>query len=275
MEGTFGRETLQLIFSKNEGKDYDQRKIQRKMEKTGGSLLMTERIGRVARLRRYPVKSMRGEDLDQVFVEEYGFAGDRIFAYVLDDASNPKFPWMTARQAAEMLLYEPEYDELGNIRVTTPERVTYSITDNALEKSLEEKYGYEISLKQSQSGCHDTKPVSLLGMQSVRQLENEVNMGNLVPERFRANIYAEWDSGEPFLEDRLVGKTLFLGEGKVSLRIVKKDSRCVIPTLEPTTAKESPAIFEVIKTSHGGCIGVYAEVVSSGLLRVDDVISVS
>jgi uncharacterized protein len=231
-------------------------------------------IGKVSRLRRYPVKSMRGEDLESATVEAYGLLGDRAYSYVLDHAPNPRFPWMTARQAAQMLLYKPKITPSGEIEVETHEGSHYSISDTALEKSLEEKYGYPISLKHQQTGCHDAKPISLLGLSTIRKLEKETQITELAPERFRANIYADWNSGIPFLEDGLVGKEIAVGGDGVVLRIVKKDSRCVIPTLDPATSISNPEVLETIQIKHGGCFGVYAEVVSGGMIRLADSITV-
>ena len=41
-------------------------------------------VGRVAAIRRYPVKSMLGEDLDAVVIDQRGVVGDRRYA-VIDD----------------------------------------------------------------------------------------------------------------------------------------------------------------------------------------------
>ena len=232
-----------------------------------------KRIGTVVRLRRYPVKSMRGEDLERVKVESYGFVGDRIYAYVVDHSPNERFPWMSARQAAEMLLYKPTLLRGDAIEVESPDGKRYSIKDHNLEKSIEDKYGYEISLKYRESGCHDSKPISLLGLQTVRKLEEETRIQELAPERFRANIYAGWDNDEPFFEDTLVGKQLSIGDHPVKLEVVKKDSRCVIPTLDPINGRASPEVFETIQTNHAGTLGVYAEVLSTGEIERGDSIS--
>lgn len=216
---------------------------------------------------------MRGEDLDTATVENYGFVGDRIYAYVIDDSPNPRLPWMTARQSAEMLLYKPKFVSSNEVEVECPNGANYSINDVKLEKLFEERYGYEISLKHRESGCHDTKPVSILGLQSIKKLSEECGIDDLAPERFRANIYANWYSGEPFLEDGFVGREVIVGDPGVRLRIVKKDSRCVIPTLDPMTAAAFPEVLETIKSKHAGCFGVYAEVVSTGAVRNGDTIS--
>ncbi|HYB03653.1 MAG TPA: MOSC domain-containing protein, partial [Nitrososphaerales archaeon] len=200
------------------------------------------------------------------------FLGDRTYSYVIDHATNPHFPWMTARQAAQMLIYKPKIMSSGEIDVETPEGFHYSLSDTALEESLEAKFGYSISLKHRETGCHDAKPISLLGLQTIEELEKETGIQKLAPERFRANIYADWNSRTPFLEDGLVGKKIVVG-ANVILKIAKKDSRCVIPTLDPATSKANPDILETIKEKHAGCFGVYAEVVSGGIIHQADIIA--
>src|SRR5919201_3558804 len=65
-------------------------------------------IGTVESLWRYPVKSMRGEQLDQIFAGYSGVYGDRLFAF--RSSGSPKgFPYLTAREQNEMLRYRPRF----------------------------------------------------------------------------------------------------------------------------------------------------------------------
>lgn len=65
----------------------------------------TEGIGRVAMLRRYPVKSMLGEQRTSLEVSPLGVAGDRRYAFIDDDtgrvatAKNPRL-WRLLLQCA-------------------------------------------------------------------------------------------------------------------------------------------------------------------------------
>ena len=55
-----------------------------------------ECIGKLNRLRRYPVKGMAGEDLDASYVTYAGLLGDRVYAFI--DVEGPaKFPWRSKR----------------------------------------------------------------------------------------------------------------------------------------------------------------------------------
>ena len=54
-------------------------------------------VGRIESLWRYPVKSMRGEELDEAFIGFSGVYGDRLFAF--KSTGCPKgFPYLTGRE---------------------------------------------------------------------------------------------------------------------------------------------------------------------------------
>jgi MOSC domain-containing protein len=61
-------------------------------------------IGHVESLWRYPVKSMRGEEVEQAFVGFAGVYGDRLYAF-RDSAAPKGFPYLTGREEERMLLY--------------------------------------------------------------------------------------------------------------------------------------------------------------------------
>ena len=89
--------------------------------------------------------------------------------------------------------------------------------------------------------------------------------------RFRANFYVRWDNGKPFYENELVGAKLRIGE-KVTVMVVKNDTRCVIITLDPLTAEASPEVLEVVAKNHANCIGVYGSVLREGTVRAGDAV---
>ena len=65
-------------------------------------------IGKVDSLWRYPVKSMRGEQMKEAFVGFAGVYGDRQFA--IRSAASPKgFPYLTAREQRALLQYRPQF----------------------------------------------------------------------------------------------------------------------------------------------------------------------
>ncbi len=72
-------------------------------------------IGKVESLWRYPVKSMRGEELNEAFVGFAGVYGDRLFAF--RSAVRPSgFPYLTGREQMKMVLYRPRFRQVKSLR---------------------------------------------------------------------------------------------------------------------------------------------------------------
>src|SRR5579871_3896804 len=73
-------------------------------------------VGKVASLWRYPVKSMAGETVDEVFVGYAGVFGDRLYAF-LNQRAPAAFPYLTGRTRPEMLRYQASFrDSARNVR---------------------------------------------------------------------------------------------------------------------------------------------------------------
>src|SRR5438067_1545027 len=65
-------------------------------------------VATVESLWRYPVKSMRGEEVDEMFAGYSGVYGDRLFAF--KSSASPKgFPYLTGREQRQMLRYRPRF----------------------------------------------------------------------------------------------------------------------------------------------------------------------
>jgi len=72
-------------------------------------------IGTVESLWRYPVKSMRGEESDELFASYAGVYGDRLFAF--ESSANPRgFPFFTGRDQRQMIRYRVRTSEIRKKR---------------------------------------------------------------------------------------------------------------------------------------------------------------
>ena len=67
-----------------------------------------KKIGTIESTWRYPVKSMQGEQVDDVFVAYTGVMGDRVYA-VRSSKASPEFPWHTNREQEEFVLYRARF----------------------------------------------------------------------------------------------------------------------------------------------------------------------
>ena len=252
-------------------------------------------IGTVESLWRYPVKSMRGEELDEMFAGYAGVYGDRVFAFT--SSLSPKgFPFFTGRDQRQMIRYHARFrnpekaarpinlaeaessganpvsanaSELM-IEVETPDGKTIAIDDPALIDNLRANIAgkHELKLLRSDKAITDCRPLSIFALQSAKKLGEETGT-NVDKRRFRANVYVDLTNADAFAENQFVGKTLRIGS-KVVVSVLERDPRCMMITLDPDTAEKTPAILKQVAQAHEGMAGVYGAVLMEGMIRKGD-----
>jgi uncharacterized protein YcbX len=230
------------------------------------------RVGRVAGLWRYPVKSMAAEPLTEVDVAWHGLAGDRRWAFVREGVVESGFPWLTLRERNDMNRYRPSFvdpqrPDASPMRVHTPSGAVLDVADPVLARELSP--GGARVIRQDR-GIFDTFPLSLVTTQSIARLGETVGAA-LDVQRFRPNFLVEADEAVddvPFAEDSWVGSTIRIGG--LRLRLDKRDGRCLVITLDPATAERDPAILRAVARDRQGCFGVYGTTVSPGRVALDD-----
>jgi uncharacterized protein YcbX len=226
-------------------------------------------VGRVVELWRYPVKSMAAEQLTEVEVSWHGFAGDRRWAFIRDGVPQSGFPWLTLRERADMNHYRPSFvdpaqpDKSPTV-VQTPAGVVFDVTDPALAREL---YPPGARVIKQNGGIFDTFPLSLVTTQTIARL-GEMVRAQLDVQRFRPNILVEAADQAPFQEDDWVGHVLRIGG--MSMRVDKRDGRCVVITIDPVTTERNPAILRTVAQDRQGCLGVYGSTMSPGRVAMDD-----
>lgn len=256
-------------------------------------------VATVDSLWRYPVKSMRGEEMETAFVGFSGVYGDRLFAF--RSAASPEgLPYLTGREKNEMLLFQPRFRHPARaakppnlaeaeaiapgvtplsgdpadlaVDVEAPSGQTLAVDDPALIGILRERLGEEhvLGLLRSDRSMTDCRPISLFSVQTGNQLGDEIGT-RIDKRRFRANIYMDAKTGSGFSEDGLVGRRLRIGS-KVTISVLERDPRCAMITLDPDTAQPSPEILRKVAQAHDGMAGVYAAVLVEGMVRQGDAI---
>lgn len=214
---------------------------------------------------------MRGEELDQITIGEGGVAGDRLFAF-RSSAAREDFPYFTAREQPEMLLYRPRLrgGAPTTVEVQTPRGEMLRIDDPALIDMLRAGSAatHHVTLMRSDNALTDCHPVSVISLQTVRRVAEETGTQ---PEkrRFRANIYLDLAGARAFAENDFVGRSLRIGPAVV-ISVLKRDSRCMLITIDPETAAKAPALLKTVAQSHGGTAGIYASVAVEGAVRKGD-----
>ena len=259
-------------------------------------------IGSIESVWRYPVKSMRGETLDEAFIGFAGVYGDRVYAFTSPEA--PKgFPFHTSREQEELLLYTPKYADRSvagrpvnlaeadsmapgmtplyapvaslGVEVTTPDGEVFSVDSAELVADMQKRLGaaLTVSLMTSERALTDCRPVSIFSLQTVAGLAEEIEE-SVDKRQFRANIYADFEGKEAFFEKGLIGSRIKIGE-KAEFLVIENDPRCKMITLNPDTAKASPKILRQVTTKHDGFAGLYTVVLGEGVVRPGDKISVA
>jgi uncharacterized protein YcbX len=254
-------------------------------------------VGTVESLWRYPVKSMRGEELDEMFAGYAGVYGDRLFAF--ESSASPKgFPFFTGRDQRQMIRYRARFRNQEKaerpinlaeaessganpisanasdlmIEVETPDGKAFSIDDPALIENLRAGLDgkHELTLLRSDRAITDCRPLSIFAVQTAEKLAKETDVA-VDKRRFRANVYVDLTSSEGFAEDKFVGRSLRIGS-KVTVAVLQRDARCMMITLDPDTAEKSPAILKAVAQAHEGMAGVYGAVLMEGVIRKGDAV---
>jgi uncharacterized protein len=245
-------------------------------------------VGRVAALWRYPVKSMRAEELAEVDVSWQGLAGDRRWAFIRDGQVRSGFPWLTMRERPELAHYRPHLADPDRPNgsptlVRTPSGCELDVADPALAAEL----GPGVRVIKQDRGVFDTMPLSLLTTQTLAGLGQLVGT-ELGAARFRPNLLVEATgdtamagsasvaggavlaaSGDgDFPEDGWVGRVLRIGG--LRMRVDQRDQRCVMVTIDPVTLSRNPAILRAIARERDNRLGVYGSTVQPGRVAVGD-----
>lgn len=236
---------------------------------------MTRHIGRIVELVRYPVKSMAGIPADEAFLGWHGLAGDRRFAFRrVGDTSG--FPWLNASRLPAMILYQPDGvdDSTGEplpTHVRTPAGARFEIGSEALSAELAGRFGSAVELMNIRHGIPDDAAVSVISLATIAGIGREAGL-DLDRRRFRANIVLETEQTEPFHEDAWVAGTLLFGDGepRPAVSVVLRDERCMMINLDPETAAQDARVLKTVVRRNATNAGVYATVVRTGPIRVDD-----
>jgi uncharacterized protein YcbX len=254
-------------------------------------------FGTVSAVWRYPVKSMSGEQVDEVFVGYAGVYGDRLYAFTHSGAP-AFFPYYTGRDRSRMLLYRPRFrhgelavrppnaiDALGfgtgltaiygsaedlAVDVTTPDGAVMAVDDPALAAEIGGDTA--LSLLRCDRAMTDCRPVSLFSLQTAGKLTEEMERP-IDPRRFRANLVLDIPGTDGFAEDALVGKTVQVGD-RARIAVLDRDTRCAMIGIDPDTAERDRDIPAWVVKAHESRAGVYGAVLAEGIVRPGDAVTI-
>jgi uncharacterized protein YcbX len=228
--------------------------------------VLVTRIGAVAAIRRYPVKSMGGEPLTEAGVETRGLAGDRAWAVVAGDGRLGS--GKTSRRFTRvdgLLACTAVYDGATPV-ITLPGGDVVRAGDPHADARLSAALGRTVTLRPEGAVSHfDAAPVHLCATGAAAAVGLAAGIGPLDPRRLRPNLVVAADT------DDWTGARLRVG-ATVELIVTEPTERCVMVN---AAQEELPADGRVLHavSDHGDrCLGVYASVARPGTIRVGDAV---
>jgi uncharacterized protein len=267
---------------------------------------------RVESLYRYPVKSMLGETVNSMFVDERGAEGDRRLALV--DAVTGHVA--SAKQArlwrgllkctantgtgrvriglpdgTNVTADDPDVDELLSRLLGRPVRLISKRPEGAtlerpdpekllelgLDADIAEVGGRILEIAQATPGDSftDDAPLHAITTATLDRIGVEAL-------RYRPNLVIATPAGyPPYAENDWIGREFAVGEAR--LRVLAATTRCVVPTLEhgplprAPQALRTPAAenrWEASGSKAQPCAGAYLGVATSGVIRVGDPVAI-
>lgn len=227
----------------------------------------------VVSLRRYPVKSMGGEALDEVELDPRGLVGDRSYA-VVDDAGllasgkdNERFRRRDA--VFDFAAATTAYD----VHVSGPAG-RWRIGDPELDAELSRVMDAEVRVEREGAVPHqDAGSVSLVGTASLDWCAERWGV-TPDPRRLRVNIVVATD--EPFVEEGWQGREIAIGGAGngVALGVDRRISRCRMVDLDQDGAVVEGRLLKRLGQERDTCLAVYADVVAAGTVSVGDTVTV-
>jgi uncharacterized protein len=234
-------------------------------------------IGQVEAIFRYPVKSMRGERLEVATLGWHGLEGDRRLAFRrMNDRSG--FPWLTASQLPDLLLFAPCRREDGApgdlpTHVRTPEGEERPVFGEDLALEVGRRYGAPVQMMQWKQGIFDEASLSVIASDTVCEI---ARLAGVSPDvrRFRPNLVVRLAQSVPFGEDEWLGGVLSFGEGNdaPALTVTMHDVRCSMVNFHPDSATPDPEVLKAVVRANGNNAGVYGTVTRTGELAVGQTI---
>ncbi len=223
--------------------------------------------GRVAALFRYPVKSLVGEELEEVDVVRRGVHGDRLWSVRDPDGklgsgkSSRRF-----RRMDGLLALSAAYD--GDVPgLAFPDGNLLRGDDDAIHAALSEHVGRPVRLEREERVSHfDEGPLHLVTTASLERVARARGR-DVDVRRPRANLLVESTD----LEGDWAGRRLAIGD-EVVVQVLYPMPRCVMLDLPQRGLGADQGLLRTVTETNLGELGVVADVVTAGHVRRGDLV---
>lgn len=246
-----------------------------------------------------PVKGLRVASPAQIVLDHAGVRGDRRL-YLIDAQDR----MVNGKRLGALVTVTAELDEderrltltfadgevvTGAIETGETHQTTFfsrrrpaRLVLGDFSEALSARVGERVRLVQPADGSSaadrgEEGTVSLLARPSVRALAAASGVRALDGRRFRMSI--EIDGGEPFEEDRWVGRELHIGE--VRIAPTGHVGRCLVTSRHPETGDIDAPTLDGLRALRAGAatteplaLGLHGTILRGGVLRVGDPVEV-
>lgn len=220
----------------------------------------------VVSLRRYPVKSMGGEPLDSVVLDERGLAGDRWFA--VEDADGRFASGKDTRRFRRrdaVFTYSAATSGTGEVTVTGGSGA-WKVGDPALDDELSQAMGAAVRVTPEARVPHqDMGAVSIIATATLDWCAERWGV-HADPRRLRVNLV--FSSTRPFVEEEWVGRIIAVGGA--SLQVVEPVPRCRMIDIAQDGARADGRWLKPLTAERDMFLAMYADVASPGVVAVGD-----
>jgi uncharacterized protein YcbX len=199
------------------------------------------------------VKSLLGEELDVVRVDEHGVAGDR--ARVLVDAETGRYATADEVRAWPNMFELRAEGEGDALRISLPDGRVVTPEDAA---ELSAVLGRPVRAAAHAAPYHAEAPMHLVATSTLDRYGFDAR-------RFRPNVVIETGADE----NDWVGRTLELG-GEVRVEVDARCVRCVMTTLAQDELPRDPSVLDTVVRENDRTVGVLGVVVQGGTVRAGD-----
>ena len=233
-------------------------------------------LGEIEALYRYPVKSMRGEQLDAAALGWHGLDGDRRLAFRRIDARGG-FPWLSGGKLPDLLFFTPlrrdEHRDGLPSHVRTPDGDEMPVFGEALAAEVGPRHGAPVHMMHLTQGIFDEASLSVLSSSTVNEIAQLAEVDADV-RRFRPNILVRSTREVPFEENDWVGGVLTFGDAEdaAAVAVTMPDLRCAMVNIDPDGGGRTPAVMKACARANENNAGVYCTVTRAGALAVGQTI---
>jgi uncharacterized protein len=261
-------------------------------------------LGTIAVIRRYPVKSMLGEDLQEAVITASGLEGDRTVA-VIDGRTGIVATAKHPRLWRDLLGLASQWNN-GSPRIILPDGRSIDAADSAADQLLTTLLHRDVHLSTERpAGAVVERPApedviadgeaadvpyqtleigagspgaTFVDFAPVHLITSAtLDMVGVEMIRYRPNLVLDTSHGIPFAENDWTGREISIG--RVLLSVIIPTPRCAVPALAhgalPRRTEAVRTLLEHNRISvpgHGTqpCLGAYAQVLRGGTIAVGD-----